>query len=95
MLTQIPWRQLSARQWLGVILIVVSCLGWTLLTIVPFLPMEGARKMHWAGGLFLFAEVTWWCAMPLLGPEVLALLKLWWQRLKNWIRGLDSDEGDH
>ncbi len=34
----------------------------------------------WLGGLFIFGEITWWLAVPLLGKEFIELIKRWWAR---------------
>ena len=67
---------------LGYSLLVISCLAWAALPIIPFLPLETPIKIAWAGGVFIFAEVTWWMAVPLLGKEIIELLRLWWQYVK-------------
>jgi hypothetical protein len=68
------------RKFLGYSLLLVSCLAWAALPAVPFLPLETTEKAQWGGGLFIFAEITWWTAMPLLGKEIMDLLKRWWSR---------------
>ena len=42
-----------------------------------------------AAGVFVFAEVTWWLAIPLLGKEIIDLIKSVWPRLRGaWQYGL-------
>lgn len=60
-------------------LFIISCVAWAALPIIPFLPMETEQLLAWGGGTFIFAEVTWWAAILLLGPEVLDLAKRYWQ----------------
>ncbi len=81
-------KNLTLRQWLGWILILLSCLGWAALPVVPFLPIDLSAKAAWTAGLLVFAEVAWWAAMPLLGPEIVALLKNFWSRCKSWFKRL-------
>lgn len=68
---------LSLREICGYGLLIVSCIAWVALPAIPFLDISGPQKAAWGGSLFLFAEVTWWAAMPLLGPEVIK----WWRKM--------------
>ena len=72
------------RKTLGYGLLVVSCIAWALLPIIPFIDITTTEKAAWAGGMFIFAEVTWWLAVPLLGKELLAWSRATWQ----WVLGL-------
>ena len=76
----------TASKILGYTLIILSCLAWALIPAIPFLDLSTTTKASWAGGLFIFAEVTWWLAMPLLGPEIMALIRQWWPKFKIWLR---------
>jgi hypothetical protein len=58
----------------------MSCIAWAALSILPFLPFDGGRLAAWGAGVFIFAEITWWLAIALLGKEVLD----WWQRY--WVK---------
>jgi hypothetical protein len=69
-----------ARKLIGYTLLGVSCIDWTLFVIVPFLPLETAVMAAWLGGLFIFGEITWWLAVPLLGKEFIEFIKRWWSR---------------
>lgn len=70
------------RKITGYSLLLVSCLAWAALPVIPFLPLETAEKAAWAGASFLFAEVTWWLAMPLLGKEIIEYSKRLWAGIK-------------
>lgn len=72
----------SLRQIAGFTLLAVSCLAFTLLPAVPFLDLSSARRASIGGGLFLFAEITWWLAIPLLGKDIVDLARSWWARLR-------------
>ena len=81
-------QTLSVRQFTGYSLLLVSCVAWVALPVVPFLPLSGVQKAGWGGGLFLFAELTWWLAMPLLGKELVDWTQSLWRKLKTML----SDE---
>ncbi|MEE3240687.1 MAG: transporter suffix domain-containing protein [Pseudomonadota bacterium] len=70
------------RKLLGYSLLVISCLAWTIIPMIPFLSLSVAQKASWATVVFVFAEVTWWLAMPLLGKEIIDYSKAAWQRCK-------------
>lgn len=74
------------RKIIGYGLLITSCLAWAVLPAIPFLPLETAQKAAWAGGVFVFAEVTWWLAMPLLGKEILELLQRFKQGFKDTLQ---------
>ncbi len=69
---------------IGYGLLAISCIAWILLPSIPFLPLTTETKITWGSGVFIFAEITWWLAIPLLGKEVIA----YWQRFSAWIKGL-------
>lgn len=65
---------------LGYILLLLSCISFLLVFFVPFLTLSTSEKASLAGALYVFCEITWWLAVPLLGKEMLAWLKqLWFQ----------------
>ena len=70
------------RKILGYSLLVISCIALALMLVVPFLDLAAEERAAWMVGLFVFAEITWWLAMPLLGKEVLAFCQRVWQRFK-------------
>ena len=76
--------ELSLRQWAGWVLIGLSCLGWVAVLVVPFLPLSLLVKGSLTAGLVVFGEIAWWGAMPLLGPEIVVLLRNGWLGIKNW-----------
>ena len=80
-------QSLSLRQIVGYGLLGVSCIAWVILPAVPFLPLDGKTRLALGGGVFLFAEITWWVAMPLLGPEVVAFIRGLVDRCKTCIKG--------
>ncbi len=70
------------RKLLGYFFLIISCLAFALLLVVPFLPMETAEKAAWGGGIFIFAEVTWYLALPLLGKEIIEWTRKCWDLVK-------------
>ena len=70
------------RKVIGYTLLLVSCIAWGLLPLVPFLPYKAGELAAIGGALFIFAEITWWLAMPLLGKEIIGLSKRYWQYIK-------------
>lgn len=73
------------RKIVGYSLLVLSCLAFAVLPVIPFLDWETSRKAAWGGAVFIFAEVTWWIAIPLLGKEVLEFCQRYWALLKSWM----------
>lgn len=70
------------RKVLGYSLLIVSCMAWAALPIIPFLHLEGEQLAAWAAGVFIFAEITWWLSIPLLGKELLEWWQRYWEKLK-------------
>lgn len=71
------------RQKAGWTIIVISCVIWTALIAVPFLPLTNETKIYWGGALFIAGEVTWYGGLFLLGPEALALIRLCGEYLRD------------
>lgn len=71
------WRRL-----LGYFLLFVSTLAWIALPVIPFLSMSTTEKASAAGFLFIFAEITWWLGVPLLGKELIEGARKLWSKLK-------------
>lgn len=82
------------RKFLGYMLLTVSCVAWAALPVIPFLSLTAALKASWAGGLFVFAEVTWWLAVPLLGKEIIDWSKRCWQSFKAFFSGFKLKTSD-
>jgi hypothetical protein len=84
---------MTLRKYLGYALLGISCIAFGVLPLIPLFPLEAADKVAWAGALFIFAEITWWAAMPLLGPEMVALLNACWSAIKKAL-GMKSPSPD-
>ena len=73
-------------------LLVISCFAWTAIVFIPFLPLESTEKVVWASGTFVFAEVTWWLAIPLLGKEIIEYFRTCWQYVKVKLQSIFKSE---
>lgn len=69
---------MSHRLWVGYVLIVLSCIAWAILPLLPFLGFDTERLLAWGGVVFLIAELTWWGGVLLLGPEFIGVTKRYW-----------------
>lgn len=81
MKTRVNYRKLA-----GYSLLIISCIAWAVLPVIPFLPFDGGQLATWGAGVFIFAEITWWLAMPLLGKELIEACQLWWGKCKAWFK---------
>lgn len=70
---------MKIRLLLGYLLIVLSCIAWAVLPMLPFLPASNQQLLAWAGVVFVIAELTWWVAILLFGPEMIDLAKRYWR----------------
>lgn len=59
------------RKMIGFLLLLISCIAWAALPIIPFLPYKTSVLAAWVGAVFIFAEVTWWLAIPFLGKDMI------------------------
>lgn len=82
------------RKFLGYMLLTVSCVAWAALPVIPFLSLTAALKASWAGGLFIFAEITWWLALPLLGKEIIDWSKRCWQSFKAFFSASKAEKSN-
>ena len=86
---------MNMRKILGFTLLLISCIAFGVLPIIPFLPYETEQLAVWAGAVFIFAEVTWWLAIPLLGREIIDFCKGFIKRLKDsLLASLDNKDTD-
>ncbi len=60
---------------LGVLLIVLSFLGWLLILAVPFLGLSGGAAVATGVGLAVGAEVIFWLGVVLIGRDSWTLAK--------------------
>lgn len=80
------------RKRAGWLIIILSCLLWTVLPVVPFISLSSADKVYWGSLVFILAEITWYAGLLLLGPEAIAYIKGLWRRLKS---SPDRKKADH
>ena len=66
---------MSWRKLIGFVLLIISCIAWAVLPVLPFLPYEAEELAAFGGAVFVFAEVTWWLAIPFLGREMFDFAK--------------------
>jgi hypothetical protein len=79
-------RALTLRQWAGLALLAVSTVSYLAVPVIAFLDLGLDEKVGWAGTSYGVSLVTWWACLPLLGPELLAIGRAWWQRLRTALR---------
>ena len=78
--TEAPARPLF-RVRLGITLMVVSCVIWLFLLVVPFLPLSVAQKSALGGSVFVGVQVAWWGGAAIAGPTAVVRLIAWARRL--------------
>jgi hypothetical protein len=67
---------------LGAGLIVLSCLLWGALLLVPILPGSVAERAARAGVIFVAAEIVWWAGVAMVGGEAWRVVRSHgWRRL--------------
>ena len=79
---------MSLRKITGYLILSISLIAWAALPLIPFIPVGTSAKAAWGGGVFIFAEITWWLAVVLLGKEIVQWLGLQWNKLRESIRRL-------
>lgn len=70
----------------GYALLFISCIAWAALPLIPFLSWDAEKLAAIGAGVFIFAEVTWWLAMPLLGKEIFDVVHRWWPQIIAWCK---------
>jgi hypothetical protein len=79
--------------WLGGTLIVLSCLLYTCLFTLPFLPIDGAVKVGIGVGLVVSGEITFWGGGALVGTSVVARYRRFLDP-RRWLHGPEIRSGD-
>ncbi len=74
------------RKITGYSLLFVSCIAYGVIPIVPFMSLEADVKTAWVAGVFIFAQITWWVAVLLLGKEFVDWSKRIWRGFKAWFK---------
>ena len=60
---------------LGAVLIVISCLLWAGLLVVPILPGSVAERATIGGAIFVGAEIVWWVGVAMVGGEAWRVIR--------------------
>jgi hypothetical protein len=81
-------------QRLGYLLLLVSILSWFALPVISFLSITIREKVAYSSALFIFAEITWWLSIPLLGKEFVEKIKALYAYLKAKLTGNDGSGDD-
>ncbi|RFU71499.1 hypothetical protein D0469_01280 [Peribacillus saganii] len=68
---------------LGWLFIIISCLCWLLIAIIPFLPFSTGVKAVSVTASIVLAEVFFWIGALLVGKEVVTKYKSY-MNPKNW-----------
>jgi hypothetical protein len=74
---------------LGLGLVLLSCLLWGAVLVVPFLAATVAQKAAITASLFVISEVAFWLGILLAGKELAQRYRrklnpyYWWQRVTN------------
>ncbi len=74
------------RNWkfkLGLILVILSCLLFLALLLIPFLSIDGKTKITVSTIVFIIAEVAFWSGGLLLGKELFSKYKSYLDP-RNW-----------
>ncbi len=71
---------------LGYSLLLLSCIAWGLLLLVPLSSVSTEQKLASGAGLYIFGQVTWFVCLPLLGREFIDRGRHSWRRVKDWLR---------
>lgn len=68
---------------LGLFLVILSCLLFLTLPLIPFLNMDGKAKITVSTIVFIIAEITFWTGGILLGKELFTKYKSYLDP-RNW-----------
>jgi len=74
---------------IAIILIILSCILFGLIFVVPFLPLTLAQKGIFVTSLIIGMEVTWWAGIAIVGKQVITKYKkylnprTWFSRRKS------------
>ncbi|OQP07220.1 hypothetical protein B1690_04830 [Geobacillus sp. 46C-IIa] len=82
----------SARQRVGVGLIIASFVVWIVPPIAPFLPLSASAKVLAVTIAVVMAEILFWAGAWLVGKEAAAKLKKYWNPKRWRIKRRRSDQ---
>ena len=72
------------RKTLGYVMLVVACLAWVAILLLPFMGLSLATVATFTTGLIITGEVTFFAGIALLGKEA-------WNKIKV-VFGMGKDE---
>lgn len=61
----------------GFALVVIACLLWGLLFVIPLLPITTGQKAFWWLASLIAAEVLFWVGAVVAGPAVIRKYRRW------------------
>jgi hypothetical protein len=71
----------------GYAVLILSCLIWGVIFIIPFLDLGGGKKAGIITGLIIAGEITFYLGIALLGKTIYEKLK---SRLKFWKKPVEE-----
>jgi len=74
---------MSPRKIIGYGLLIISIPPYIFLFYIPFMDIEMSKMASSAAILYGASAVAWYLGLLLLGPEIVAKLKSYYQILKN------------
>jgi VIT1/CCC1 family predicted Fe2+/Mn2+ transporter len=72
---------------LGLLLVIISCLLWAAVLVVPILPLSNAKKALAITSLVITSEILFWLGILLAGKELADRYRRklnpysWWKQL--------------
>ena len=75
----------------GIVLILVSCLLFLLIPVVPFMPWTLSVKGIISTTLFVLGEITWWGGVVIVGKEFVVRYKNYLDP-RNWFKKKEDSE---
>ncbi|MDG2061588.1 MAG: hypothetical protein P8J93_07220 [SAR86 cluster bacterium] len=74
---------MNLRKIIGYGLLIISVPPYIILFYVPFMEIEVKEMASYAAILYGASAVAWYVGLVLLGPEIVAKLKEYYQKFKN------------
>jgi len=79
---------------IAITLLILSCILFGLIFVVPFLPLSLAQKGVTVTAIVIGMEVTWWVGLAIIGKELITKYKKYLNP-RNWFsRNEDCSPGD-
>lgn len=74
---------------LGVVLLILACLGWVAIALMPFAPLSLSMKATIVAAIIIGAEIMFWAGAVLVGKDVVQKYKRYLNP-KNWRKQKDQ-----